>query len=305
MNYRMTINCASQRKQQELKKKRHALLPIYSDPITETDLKILSLPLSQLVSECSHHAITLSAVLEAYGKRCLIAQEATNCIADFMFDEADTHSAPLHMPLSGVVVSLKDCIDVAGHDTTLGYSSYVGHPKCESAPIVRLLQDAGALIHVKTTVPTGLLSFETSSDIFGTTTNPYNSAFSSGASTGGGAALIAYQGSVIEVGTDIGGSTRFPAAYCAVYSVKSSVGRFPSHKVVPCTPGQEGVPTVTSPIARTLDDLEEFWKRIVEMRPWIYDHTVCSIFRCLEAIINLLRRVHSAFHSLGDPLISS
>ncbi|PCH44912.1 amidase signature enzyme [Wolfiporia cocos MD-104 SS10] len=263
--------CAS--KQFAIGSSRRSLPPIYSEPITDEDKKILSLSLSQLVDECNAQTIPPSAILRAYGKQALRAQDATNCLSDIMIDEAERVVVERHRPLSGVVVSVKDCIDVAGHDTTLGYSANVGHPKAVSAPIVRLLQDAGARIHAKTTVPTGLLSFEVVSDLFGETSNPYNPAYSPGASTGGGSALVAYQGSVVEVGTDIGGSTRFPAAYCGLYSVKSSVGRFPSYGCIPCMPGQEGTPTVTAPIARTLDDLEEFWKRVVEMRPWVYDHT--------------------------------
>jgi len=39
-------------------------------------------------------------------------------------------------------------------------------------------------------------------------------------------------------------------------------------------PGQEGVPSVHSPMARTLEDLEYFWKAVVGMQPWKYDHSV-------------------------------
>ena len=122
----------------------------------------------------------------------------------------------------------------------------------------------------------GCLSFEVSSDIFGKTTNPHNAAFSPGASTGGGGALVASQGSMIEVGTDLGGSTRYPAAYCGLYSVKGSHGRFPSYGCQPCMPGLEAIPTITAPLARTLDDLDEFWKRVMDMKPCEYDHTVST-----------------------------
>ncbi|TFK90340.1 amidase signature enzyme [Polyporus arcularius HHB13444] len=264
------------RKQEELRAKLSTLPAVYYSPSAEADAKILALSLSQIVDACEDGSLAPTRVLEAYGKRCVAAHEATNCLADVFFEEAErSAAAPLssQRPLHGVPVTVKDCIDVAGHDTTGGYSSRVGQPAVQSAPIVRLLRDAGGLVYAKTTLPTGCLSFEVSSDIFGTTTNPYNAAFSPGASTGGGAALLACQGSMVEVGTDIGGSTRYPAAYCGLYSVKGSHGRFPSHGSVSCLPGLEAVPTITAPIARTLDDLEEFWKRVVEMKPWEYDHT--------------------------------
>ena len=232
----------------------------------------MKLSLAEIVNECSSKSLSPSAILDVYVKQCLSAHAATNCIADFMADEALEHFLP-NRPLSGVPVSLKDCVDVAGHDTTLGYSSRAFHPVSVSAPVVRLLQDAGALLHVKTTVPTGLLSFETTSDLFGTTTNPYNRMFSPGASTGGGAALLAYRGSKIEIATDVGGSVRYPAAYCGLYGMKASSGRFPSTGCQTSVPGLENTQTA-SPMAKNIDDLREFWERLVSMKPWEYDSSV-------------------------------
>lgn len=241
-----------------------------------------------------HQAGTLSgsAILEAYGKKVVSAQKATNCLAAVTLQPEFTvskppesptcsdHTSSTHEPirsLSGVPISVKDCIDVKGYDTTMGYSSRVNKPATSSAPIVRLLQDAGAIIHAKTTTPPGLLGLETSSDLFGRTCNPYNAKFVSGASTGGGGALLASRGSLIEVSTDIGGSVRWPAHCCGIYGMRSSIGRFPTLGASPPLPGQEFVGTSCSPMARRLDDLEEFWKRVVHMSPWNYDHTVRAI----------------------------
>ncbi|KAI1798123.1 amidase signature enzyme [Ganoderma leucocontextum] len=267
-------------KQRELRDKLSATPDVYRGPPTDADAKILSLSLAQLVSSCEENTVSPKEVLEAYGKRCLLAHEATNCLADVFLDEAARSvSVPFSTdrPLLGVPITVKDCINIAGHDTTVGYSANAGQPVQESAPIIRLLRDAGGLIYAKTTLPTGCLSFEVSSDLFGSTTNPYNLDFSPGASSGGGGALLACQGSMVEVGTDLGGSTRYPAAYCGLYTVKGSHGRFPNHGSVSCLPGLESVPTITAPIARTLDDLEEFWRRVVEMKPWDYDHTCVPV----------------------------
>lgn len=37
--------------------------------------------------------------------------------------------------------------------------------------------------------------------------------------------------------------------------------------------GLEGVPIITAPMAANLDDLSEFWRRVVLCEPWQYDHT--------------------------------
>jgi Asp-tRNA(Asn)/Glu-tRNA(Gln) amidotransferase A subunit family amidase len=139
---------------------------------------------------------------------------------------------------------------------------------------VRLLRDAGAIPFVKTNIPVTLLSFESTNDVYGRTSNPHKVTHSPGGSSGGEAALLAYGGSRIGIGTDVAGSVRVPAHFSGVYSIKASTGRFPKVGNVTSMPGQEGVPAVYSPMSRTLEDLEYFWKAVVSMEPWKYDHSV-------------------------------
>ncbi|KAH7924937.1 amidase signature enzyme [Leucogyrophana mollusca] len=274
-------------KQQERQSQIDSLPPSYHEKSTEDDKKVLDLSLSELVSQHHTGSLSTSTILQAYGKKAVVAQKTTNCLTTVMIQEALSPKAPSsptssghttltphRQPvLAGVPVSLKDCVDIEGYDTTVGYSSKVNHPLATSASIVRLLRDAGAIMHVKTTTPTGILGIETSSDLFGRTTNPYNDKYVSGASTGGGGALLASRGSIIEIGTDIGGSVRMPAHFCGVYGMKASVGRFPGWGTVPPMPGLEAVEVSCSPMSRRLDDLEEFWKRVMQMHPWDYDHS--------------------------------
>ena len=74
-----------------------------------------------------------------------------------------------------------------------------------------------------------MLAFECSNPLWGRTTNPWNDRYTSGGSTGGDGALLAMDGSVIGLGSDVGGSLRIPAAYCGLYSIKPSAGRI-SHR---------------------------------------------------------------------------
>lgn len=269
-------------KDSERKDKLASLPDVYSNPLSSHENEIHSLSISQLVSRCQAGSITLFDVLMTYGKRTVYAQKAVNCISDIMFDEAldlANHRDPrnnVDRPLLGVPVSIKDTVDIFAHDTTIGYSRNVHRPAVRSSAIVRLLQDAGALIHAKTTVPIALVSLETRSDVFGVTLNPHNPKFSPGSSTGGGAALLALGGSKIEIGTDVGGSVRIPAHFCGVYGMRSSIGRFPVWGTVSSMMGLEGIQISCSPMAGNLEDLEEFWERVVGMKPWKYDHSVSA-----------------------------
>ncbi|THU96218.1 amidase signature enzyme [Dendrothele bispora CBS 962.96] len=276
-------------KEQQLarEKKLHAASLSFSSALTLSEEKVHALSISELVRRCGSGEISPSEILSPYAKKTLQAQDRTNCVSDIMFDEAlsslptwpsgtnlDSESElGRHKPLLGVPISLKDTVDVEGHDTTIGFSKNVGKPVKTSAPLVRLLQDAGAIIHAKTTVPTGLFSVSTASDVFGVTMNPYKQEYSAGASTGGGAALVACGGSKIEIGSDAGGSLRLPAHFCGIWSLKGSIGRFPVWKHQSSMNGCESIPLLSGPLAGSLEDLEEFWKRVMEMRPWEYDFT--------------------------------
>lgn len=67
---------------------------------------------------------------------------------------------------------------------------------------------------------------------------------------------------------------RAPAHFAGCYSLRCSTGRWPKAGVFTSMPGQEGVPSVFSPMARTLDDLTYFTRAIIGMKPWEYDHPV-------------------------------
>lgn len=180
-------------------------------------------------------------------------------------------SVNLQGPLAGIPLSLKDTVEVAGYDTTVGQSKWVGNAKDYDMPLMKLLKDAGAVPYVKTNIPCTLLSFESQNDVWGTTTNAYNSKYSPGGSTGGEGALLALGGR-IGIGSDVAGSVRLPAHWSGIYSLRCSIGRWPKNGVVSSLPGQEGVPSVYSPMARTLNDLTYFTRSIIEMKPWKYDY---------------------------------
>lgn len=238
---------------------------------------ILRFSLAQIVDSCTIGEITPSTVRDVFLKQTLKAHAATNCIAEFLPNNSATPQEKDTRPFLGVPISIKDTCDYEGTDSTVGYSCNVNKPASSHSVIAQMLLDAGATLHVKTTVPTGLLALETDSDLFGYCSNPYNPGFTSGASTGGGGALLACGGSKIEIGTDFGGSVRTPAHFNGIYSIKASHGRFPETGMVSFCPGLQGIHLVTSPMAQNLEDLTEFCHRFVDLKPWVHCHTVSRL----------------------------
>ena len=79
-----------------------------------------------------------------------------------------------------------------------------------------------------------MYSMQCDNPLYGTTGNPHNPAREAGGSSGGEASLIGGKGSILGIGSDIGGSLRNPAACCGIYSMRPTNGRHISN--LGCTP---------------------------------------------------------------------
>ena len=106
--------------------------------------------------------------------------------------------------------------------------SWVNDPATYNATLVDILRKLGAVLYVKTNVPTAMMIAESVNNVFGRTVNPLNRKLTSGGSSGGESALIAFGGSPLGIGTDIGGSLRIPAACTGIFTLRPSFGRFPT-----------------------------------------------------------------------------
>ena len=77
------------------------------------------------------------------------------------------------------------------------------------------------------------MTFNSHNFIYGRAQNPWNPKRVVGGSSGGEAALVGARCSALGIGSDIGGSVRIPAAYCACTSLKPTSSRlsFKGHTV--------------------------------------------------------------------------
>ena len=69
--------------------------------------------------------------------------------------------------------------------------------------------------------------FACSNPVYGCTTNPFDNKRTPGGSSGGEACLIALGGSILGLGSDVGGSLRIPAHFCGITALKPTYGRLP------------------------------------------------------------------------------
>jgi amidase len=186
----------------------------------------------------------LDPTLNAF--RCVLAEPARAAA-----EAADRrHAAGEDAPLLGVLVALKDNVDVEGELTTHGTGA-VTRAATSDAEVVRRLRSAGAIVVGKTNLPElALWGHFTTSKTHGVTHNPWNLGRSAGGSSGGAAVAVASGMVAAAVGSDGGGSIRLPSAMCGLFGLK------PQRDRVPLTPDEghwHGL-TAFGPIARSVAD---------------------------------------------------
>lgn len=166
-------------------------------------------------------------------------------------------AAGVGLTLAGLPMTVKESIDVAGLATSWGLAPFADHVAARDAAVVRRLKAAGAIIVGKTNPAAGLGDCQTRNQVYGTTNNPLRSVVSAGGSSGGSAAALAAGLVSAEMGSDLGGSVRIPAAFCGVWGLKptndlvSTRGHF-----FPTTDGAAVPCGVVGPMARSSEDLE-------------------------------------------------
>uniref|UniRef100_A0A8D0Q9Q8 Fatty-acid amide hydrolase 1 n=1 Tax=Sus scrofa TaxID=9823 RepID=A0A8D0Q9Q8_PIG len=217
---------------------------------------LLALPLPQLVQKVRSGELSPEAVLFSYLQKAWEVNRGTNCVTTYLADcEAQLCQAPGQGLLYGVPVSLKECFSCKGHDSTLGLSRNQGTPAECDCVVVQVLKLQGAVPFVHTNVPQSMFSYDCSNPLFGQTTNPWMSSKSPGGSSGGEGALIAAGGSPLGLGTDIGGSIRFPSAFCGICGIKPTGNRISKSGLKGSVYGQVAVQLSVGPMARDVESL--------------------------------------------------
>ncbi len=152
-------------------------------------------------------------------------------------------------PMDGATVTIKDLFDVAGETTRAGSSLRVeAAPALRDAVIVTRLRQAGAVIVAKTNMSEFAFHGMGTNPHFGTPGNPADRARVPGGSSSGAAVAVADGMGSIAIGSDTGGSTRLPAAFCGVVGYKPTAKRVPTHGAFPLSYTLDSI----GPLARTV-----------------------------------------------------
>jgi Asp-tRNA(Asn)/Glu-tRNA(Gln) amidotransferase A subunit family amidase len=169
------------------------------------------------------------------------------------------------LPLAGVPFTVKDLIATAGVRTTAGTRFLMDLVPAVDATAVGRLRAAGAILLGKTNCPEWGMFPYTRNELFGETRNPVGPV-TVGGSSGGEASAVAANMSALGVGTDFGGSVRWPAHCTGLLALRPTAGLVPGTGQLPTTSLDEplipnavtlqGRAQMVGLLARSVDDLE-------------------------------------------------
>jgi Asp-tRNA(Asn)/Glu-tRNA(Gln) amidotransferase A subunit family amidase len=212
----------------------------------------------ELVADLRAHRISATELLEETIQHAEHVAQAYNPFSIKLYERARKAAAHadellakgLGGPLCGLPITIKDSQWLEGVSCTNGSRTQQDFVPHATSAAVQRLEEAGAVIFAKTTCPEFCLTGTTSSQLYGTTSNPWNTERTCGGSSGGAGVAVAAGAGTLSLGGDGGGSIRIPAAFCGI------VGFKPSFKAVPREPCFPSWSTIVSygPMARNVAD---------------------------------------------------
>lgn len=153
--------------------------------------------------------------------------------------------------LHGLVVNLKDNIDLKGVPTTAASRILRDNVPSRNAFITQRLESNGAIIVGKANLHEWVFGPTSQSLHFGPVRNPWDAARIPGGSSGGSGASVACGMAAVSIGSDTGGSIRMPASFNGVAGLRPTVGRISGRGSV----GVSAPFDTLGPLARHVSDV--------------------------------------------------
>uniref|UniRef100_A0A8C5SLV9 Fatty acid amide hydrolase 2 n=1 Tax=Laticauda laticaudata TaxID=8630 RepID=A0A8C5SLV9_LATLA len=236
------------------------------------DQPLLFLSARELAGRVRRRELKCVDLLEAYIERNRQVNPLINAIVKDRFEAAlqeaqvvdqllsegqdDEESLQKKFPLLGIPVTVKEAFALYGMPNSSGLVNRRNLISTTDAVVVSRLKQAGAIPLGVTNCSELCMWFESSNLVYGRSNNPYNLDCIVGGSSGGEGCILAAAGSLIGIGSDIGGSIRMPAFFNGIFGHKPTTGVVPNDGQFPDAVGNRTNFLCTGPMCRYAEDME-------------------------------------------------
>jgi len=164
-----------------------------------------------------------------------ITVTADRALATARKAEAELKAGQDRGPFHGIPYALKDIVDAEGVPTTAHSRLMPETPATTDAHVTALLEKAGGILLGKLGTFEFALGGPSWDLPWPPPLNPWNTDFLPGGSSSGSGTAVAAGFVPAAIGTDTGGSVRWPAACCGIVGLKPTYGRISRRGVQPNT----------------------------------------------------------------------
>lgn len=166
-------------------------------------------------------------------------------------------------PLHGLLIGIKDNIDVADVVTTAGAAFLSDNLATDDARCIELLRAQGAVVIAKLNMAELAWGATTQNATYGACRNPWDTDRIPGGSSGGSGAALAARMCEAALGTDTGASVRVPAALNGVVGLRPTFGAISNRGVFPVAYTQDAV----GPMAVLASDVARLTEALIQHDP--------------------------------------
>ncbi len=155
-------------------------------------------------------------------------------------------------PLLGIPMAIKDNILIEERKVSSASKMLENYVASYDATVIEKLKKQGVVFLGRTNMDEFALGSSTENSAFGVTKNPYDISRVAGGTSGGSASSVSSGMALVALGSDTGGSIRFPSSFCGVVGLKPTYGGVSRNGLMAATSSFD----VIGPIARTVEDTQ-------------------------------------------------